>query len=51
MHLDCIEKIKESINNEFLFSVNLNGDKESVRILVKDDIEEPRAIVMHPGKG
>jgi len=32
-------------------SVNLHGDKDSVRILVKDDIEEPRAIVLHPGKG
>ena len=32
-------------------SANLNGDKDSVRVLVKDDIEEPRAIVLHPGKG
>ena len=27
------------------------GDKESHMVLVKDDIEEPRAIVLHPGKG
>ena len=32
-------------------SINLSGDKESHMVLVKDDIEEPRAIVLHPGKG
>ena len=31
-------------------SINISGDKDSLMHIVKDDLEEPRAIVIHPGK-
>lgn len=32
-------------------SININGDTGTLINIVKDDLEEPRAITLHPGKG